>query len=246
MANVTKVAVSGVTYDLDDSNAVQIAGSTMTGRLRMQSSGITDGSTPSENTFGLPVEFDDASGTNRIGAVQPYASAAGRQGLFVAGYRTVGGNSVSNSISLLVDENGNSYVNLSDTSAWLTALGLSDSGWQAVGTTAVPWGSGFANYGDVNQLRFRKVGKTVVITGQVTTTAEISASADPKTIFTLPSGYRPASQAIYVRCQGSGTNTWLCTIASGGTVTISRYGTTAASDVPVGAWLPISVTFLTA
>lgn len=245
-----KVQGDNTQYSFNDADAelskLSLAGGTMTGRIRMLSTGITDGTQPSANTFGLPVEFVDSSGTTRIGAVQPFASAAGRQGLFLAGYQTVNGTAVVNSISLLVDEDGNQFVNLTNADAWLTALGLSDSGWQVVGTTAVPFGSGFKNYGTTNLLRFRKVGKVVQVTGIVTTTALISSDAAAKTIFTLPSAYRPADQFIYIRCQGSGTNTWLCSISQDGPVAISRYGTTTASDIPIDAWLPISATFLTA
>jgi len=241
-----KVQGDNTQYSFNDADAelnkLSTAGGTMTGRIYMKSSNITDGEPPSANTFGLPLEFDDSTGSTRIGAVQPFASSAGRQGLFLSGYR----NGVSNSISLLVDSDGNGYVNVSSPDAWLAALGLADSGWQSVGTTAAPWGSGFANFGTTNLLRYRKVGKLVEITGICTTTAAISSDAAAKTIFTLPTAYCPADQYFYIRCQGSGVNTWLCSISQDGAVAISRYGTTAASEVPVGAWLPISVTFLTA
>lgn len=92
--------------------------------------------------------------------------------------------------------------------------------------------------------RYRKSGKMVYVYGVVMPTAEISASDSGVTIATLPSFARPA-MAVQTVCQGSAMNRWLFTISTDGTMTLSRYGTTAISAVPANAWLPFNVAFMT-
>ena len=223
--------------DTLNNNKLSKGGGTMTGPLRIKTNGITDGTTPAADTFGQIVEFLDSSEDARLGAAMPFASAAGRQGFFIVGYRSVGGTRVSNGLSLLVDSAGNPFVNL-EQAAWLSALGLSDSGW-----TNASFSIDFKNFGTTNLLRYRKIGKIVQITGACSPRNDIEANAPAKTIFTLPAGYRP-DQYIYARCQGSGVNTWLCSISPEGEVTISRYGAASYAAAPADTWLPMSVVFL--
>lgn len=89
-----------------------------------------------------------------------------------------------------------------------------------------------------NTPRARRIGKTIVFTGAVNPSKKLSGSSDKVTICTLGDNYRPSNQ-INILCQGSGQNKWLLTIETTGTVSFSRYGTTAAYvDANTSTWLP--------
>lgn len=89
-----------------------------------------------------------------------------------------------------------------------------------------------------NTPRARRIGKTVVFTGAVNPSKKLSGSSDKVTICTLGDNYRPSNQ-INILCQGSGQNKWMLTIETTGTVSFSRYGTTAAYvDANTSTWLP--------
>ena len=89
-----------------------------------------------------------------------------------------------------------------------------------------------------NAPRARRIGKTVVFTGALNPSKKLSGSSDKVTICTLGDNYRPSNQ-INILCQGSGQNKWMLTIETTGTVSFSRYGTTAAYvDATTSTWLP--------
>lgn len=116
-----------------------------------------------------------------------------------------------------------------------------DSGWLQATLT-----NQFKAYHDIdgNIPRYRKVGKTVEIRGVLAPTSTIAASNDETIAFTLPSGFRPSgTQRDYI-CQGSGRNVWLLTVFPEGDVGVSRYGTTANSDIPTSAWMPFNAVFM--
>lgn len=118
------------------------------------------------------------------------------------------------------------------------ALGTGDSGWIAAELT-----SSFTAYNKNTAYapKYRKVLNQVEISGILSPTVELEASSS-STVFTLPEEYRP-TQPVYVVCQGNAKNTWLLTVNVGGTVTVSRYGTTANTVIPTTAWLPLRATF---
>lgn len=115
-----------------------------------------------------------------------------------------------------------------------------DSGWQTATLT-----NAFELYSaTANPVQYRKVGKIVYVEGAVKPAGDVSGSGDTYTIFTLPSGYRPANNKYFL-CQGSTKNTWLCTVGSNGNVTFSRYGTNTYADPTTSTWLPFNFSFLT-
>lgn len=223
-------------------SALDKSGDTMTGTLLISSSNITDGVTPSENAWGRGVGLRDSSGEKYLGIFQPLAIASGRQGVYIAGYRTFNGSRESNGLFLAVDSSGKPYVSVSDASAWRSALGLTtaayDSGWKYFS-----FSSAFENYGTDHPMQYRRVGNVVELRGICKPTAEI-ASGGSATIGTLPAGYRP-SDTVYQLCQGSNKNTWLCSINSSGVVTFARYGSNAYAAAGTGIWGTCHVTFLT-
>lgn len=117
---------------------------------------------------------------------------------------------------------------------------VSDSGWLYLNYT-----SPFANHSDdtANRPAYRKYGKVVQIRGTATVSSQIPADTTTRTMFTLPSGYRPA-RGLQILCQGTNYNKWLLGVGANGIVTHSRYGGTSGATTNVGNWLPFSVTFL--
>jgi hypothetical protein len=79
--------------------------------------------------------------------------------------------------------------------------------------------------------------------GVLTPDAEFTSSTTGVNIASgIPSNLRPSVNLQFV-CHGSGMNRWCCSVTTGGAVTVSRYGTTAATTVPAGAWLPFCITY---
>lgn len=109
-----------------------------------------------------------------------------------------------------------------------------DSGWQDAILNR-----DFDIYSSTSICKYRKVGKTVAITGQVKAKRTLTEGV----IFVLPEGFRPDYTMWFVQ-QGSGTAKWLLMLNPNGNVYAQRYGTTSQVDFTTGYWLPISVTFL--
>ena len=109
-----------------------------------------------------------------------------------------------------------------------------DSGWLDVNLN-----SDFSLYSADSDCKYRKVGKTVMICGQVKANKTLTEGI----IFVLPVGFRPAYNMWFVQ-QGSGTAKWLLTLNTDGTVYAQRYGTNSGVDIKPTNWLPMSATFL--
>lgn len=116
---------------------------------------------------------------------------------------------------------------------------LDDTGW--IDATLTNDFIPYANNSD-NKPKYRKKNGVVYIRGCVSPSTELEASATGKVIFTLPTGYRTTYGIVKI-CQGSGKNVWCLAVNTNGTVTISRYGTTANAKVPTTAWLPFEISF---
>ena len=97
----------------------------------------------------------------------------------------------------------------------------------------------FSLYAADSTCKYRKVGKTVMINGQVKANKKLTEGI----IFVMPVGFRPAYNMWFVQ-QGSGTAKWLLTLNTDGTVYAQRYGTTSRVDIEPSYWLPMSATFL--
>ena len=119
-----------------------------------------------------------------------------------------------------------------------------DTGWHNAELS-----SSFALYGSTSVVKYRRVGNTVTIEGEVKPTANITGTDTPYRIFTLPEGYRPDFRQDII-CQGSGNSTWLLTVTPGGDVNFARYRdcslTTGTSfqTITTSHWLPFTITYL--
>ena len=104
---------------------------------------------------------------------------------------------------------------------------------------------GFALYDGIveNKPKYKVTGNVVTVMGVLTPETEFTSSTAGVAIASgIPSNLRPTVHLQFV-CQGSSVNRWTCSITKGGSVTVSRYGTTELAKVPAGAWLPFCVTY---
>lgn len=124
---------------------------------------------------------------------------------------------------------------------WKDVTMEEDSGW-----IAATLGSDFVQYSTDNYsiVRYRKVGKMVEIRGAVKPSATIAGSSKYYRIFTLPSGYRPATTVCH-KCHGGAGGEWLLDVTSDGLVRFSRRSNGSSYvDSSTSTWLPFQLTFL--
>lgn len=103
----------------------------------------------------------------------------------------------------------------------------------------------FVLYGGTvsNRPMYKVTGNVVTVMGVLSPETEFTSSTTGVNIASgIPANLRPSVNLQFV-CHGSGMNRWCCSVTTGGAVTISRYGTTASTTVPEGAWLPFCVTY---
>lgn len=110
--------------------------------------------------------------------------------------------------------------------------------------------SKFVRYGTAATApRYKRVGNTVYLQGQVKPTASIAINATEIILFTLPAGYRPANDIITLH-QGSGTSFWMTRVNKAGEVYVGRArdvgnASGAYTTAPTTYWMPFNITFAT-
>lgn len=125
-----------------------------------------------------------------------------------------------------------------------TVTRTDDTGWKAV-----TYQNSITDYDAAggNDMKYRRVGNTVHLVGQMKPGTSGNASSIGGTAgvvaFTLPSGYRPSrAMPNAFRCQGSTNDDWCLQVdGATGNVVICRYDGSTNS----GTWLPVCVNFLT-
>lgn len=162
-----------------------------------------------------------------------------QQGLQLETRRLISGSWVYNKINLFIDGSGKRYVTLDDASAWLSALGLSES-W-----TNLPLDSNALAYSSGQAPRYRRFGNVVTLVGAAKPKSQVAAGGT-FTVGTLPEGYRPG-QEVDTLIQGSGNKVGLLQIMSNGVVSVSRYreGATNAA-ILTSEWINVDITFMVA
>ena len=110
--------------------------------------------------------------------------------------------------------------------------------------TSVTLNSATKAYSSGMTPKYRKWGNVVNVYGAVSPKSEVAAGGS-LTIGSLPSGYRPAIDSVWL-CQGSGNAVWTLTIDSDGTMRASRYrnGASVNAAIPTNAWLIFNVTYI--
>ena len=121
------------------------------------------------------------------------------------------------------------------------APNLADSGWKTATLN-----SNFTTYDSGGTVRYRKIGKMVVVRGVVkpTTTLTFTGTSETYTIFTLPSGYRPPNN-IYITCEGTSGGYWCCSLRTDGTVKMERNRAYSAGwrNAETSHWFPFHASF---
>lgn len=119
-----EVAVSDAAAWRSALAAVNKAGDTMTGALKIQATDITIGTLPSANTFSASrVTFEDSNGV-RMGYLAPFYRTTDVNGYDISAVRTVNGTDVFNSLKLEIDARGNNSIRVTNPAAWRDALGV--------------------------------------------------------------------------------------------------------------------------
>lgn len=107
--------------------------------------------------------------------------------------------------------------------------------------TLLPLSSDFQNYNvGQNELKYKRTGNVVNISGQIKPTAELDNSTH--VIATLPTSISPSTSHSVI-CNGSSKNTFMLS-ASSGELKLARYGTTTAGTVPTNAFLVVEITYV--
>lgn len=113
--------------------------------------------------------------------------------------------------------------------------------------TLIPASSGFSQYatsGDNAPLVSRQ-GRVVQLSGAFKNNAVLESGASG-TMGTLPAWARP-ERAVLMRVQASYNNTYLLTVNTNGTITMSRHAAGANNAaVPAGSWLNIAIVYAAA
>lgn len=113
--------------------------------------------------------------------------------------------------------------------------------------TLIPANSGFSQYatsGDNAPLVSRQ-GRVVQLSGAFKNNAVLESGASV-TMGTLPAWARP-ERAVLMRVQASYNNTYLLTVKTNGTITMSRHAAGANNAaVPAGSWLNIAIVYAAA
>lgn len=110
--------------------------------------------------------------------------------------------------------------------------------------------SSFTNYDNSgnNDLRYKKVGNVVEITGSIKNTVDLPTSPE-QVIAYLPSEISPKSRDIYIVQQSNGTNRWAAHIGWDSTMQcsylkFSRYGASSGTTCTTGALLAVHIIYM--
>ena len=114
---------------------------------------------------------------------------------------------------------------------------LADTGWKDLN-----FSSNFENYSGTGNPKYRRIGNIVMLQGLATPVEKTPADSAKVVLFTLPEEIRP-SKEFYQLCQGTGTNKWLLTVNTNGSVSFSRYGTNDWASANPGNWLPFNIVY---
>ena len=119
-----------------------------------------------------------------------------------------------------------------------------DSGWKFPALS-----SAFKLYSSdpENAVRYRRKNGVVTVSGVVSPSSDTNeiGSSSRVDMFTLPEGFRPATNVVVI-CQGTSRDVWTLVVNAGsGTVGASRYRSGNAYATPNSTtWMPFTATFL--
>ena len=127
---------------------------------------------------------------------------------------------------------------------WAQLQTVDDTGWQ---TPTLSSAFKLYNSAPENAVRYRRKNGVVTVTGVVSPASNTNdiGSSTRVDMFTLPEGYRPATNVV-IMCQGTGQAIWTLVVNAGsGTVGASRYRDETGYVTPdTTAWMPFTVSFI--
>ena len=138
----------------------------------------------------------------------------------------------------------NRYDNTDHYGSWRQIAAEDDTGWQ---TPTLSSAFKLYNSAPENAVRYRRKNGVVTVTGVVSPASNTNdiGSSTRVDIFTLPEGYRPATNVV-IMCQGTSRDVWTLVVNAGsGTVGASRYRDETGYVTPdTTAWMPFTVSFI--
>lgn len=173
---------------------VSKSGDTMTGDLNLVDSKdlLLDndsqevGVHPSSSNYGSQMRFRDKNDT-LYGAIIGAFLSNGQVGTIVQASRTVNGTNYAHNFALLIDDNGNRVVTLSEVAPWLNALGLGS----ATNTSTISDIATAASGCTITSANFLQWGNCVQIALTITKSAAVT-TVSTVTLATLVSGKIPS------------------------------------------------------
>ena len=109
---------------LDNLYYVKKSGDTMTGSINIKEENINSESTSAVDIYGDGLYINDVN-NKPMGKVRVISLSSGYDGIEFSATKNINGTEYNNSIRLLIDKSGNNLVEISDPTAWKTALGIS-------------------------------------------------------------------------------------------------------------------------
>ena len=91
--------------------------------LNIVDENINSTSTPQNDIYGNGIHINDVN-NKQIGYIRTVSLSTGYDGIEISTTKNINNMNYENKISLLIDKSGNNLVQISDPSAWKTALGI--------------------------------------------------------------------------------------------------------------------------
>lgn len=153
---------------------------------------------------------------------------------------------LSNDVSITTTIDPEGYVTFGTLQEELEKQKIKDTGWITVNT----FFNGCTHYGGSSKVRVRQYGNVVSIIGTIGNSKVLSTKGTRDgypvvEMFKLPDKIDVPMEDIRFVQQGSGLNRFSLKIDyNTRIVSIERYGTTSAIDVPAGQWLNVACSYL--
>lgn len=227
MAEISKIKVNGVIYDVKDAGALRVGGdanvnnfsvSAATPTIKFQSTNLDITATPSSSYYSGGIYFADKN-NNAFGRYRAEYFTDKSVAIDMFAYREVSGATVYNGVRFSIDPQGNKTTYFQDPASVRSALGITDSGWVAVTNNTSVLQS------DAGHIYYRKIYNFVEVHGYgMKLAAAMTGTAASSVILTnLPTGYRPPRNILCAAGTPSVTDAnGYVVIGNGGNVTFHK------------------------
>ena len=189
---------------------VKTSGDTMTGTLNKIADNIDWNNTPSETQYNSGIVVKEATNTHNIGIFEIGQTTDNTTFTRITNHRYKDNADIWNQLDIGINAEGAPYVWVSNPNAWLTALGLEDSGVKSLTNSSAFTGTVY----------YRKIGSVVYIYATIQNKSQRTSSSGDLTLVTIPSGYRPPTTSRSM-IEYAGGSYFRVTINTGGTLVLS-------------------------